>query len=102
MISIEKEAPLESIYNDAHLFNLIESGKLDEARLFLTLKSTSSDDKENSLWYRDTSSVSPLHLACKTSDLPLVKLLIYYGHAWNAVDASSVSAGEYAKANNQA
>lgn len=88
-------------HDDAHLFTLIQKNQLTLAKEFLNSKFISKETKEANVWYRDTQSVSPLHIASKTNDLELVKMLVYNGHAWNVVDANMKSAGEYAMEHKQ-
>ncbi|CAG8498882.1 14631_t:CDS:2 [Acaulospora morrowiae] len=51
------------------------------------------------VWYRDEQGVSPLHVACEIGNRDIVSILLQEGHAWNAIDTSGTTAGEYAKRN---
>lgn len=50
---------------------------------------------------RATHGRTMLHFATMTGSLPIVKLLLNYGHPWNLVDDDYKSVGDYAKSFNQ-
>ncbi|CAG8690832.1 4996_t:CDS:2, partial [Cetraspora pellucida] len=73
---------------------LIYATKCDNVVLVEQLLKEGAD-----VWFRDENGVSPLHFACESGNLDIVKLLLLNGHAWNAIDIDGVTAGEYAKRN---
>ncbi|KAG0214404.1 hypothetical protein BGX33_002239 [Mortierella sp. NVP41] len=87
------EASAEEVAKSQALMQAVAEGKVDEVEKLL------KDGANHSA--RAAHGRTMLHFATMTGSLPIVKLLLSYGHPWNLVDDDYKSVGDYAKSFNQ-
>ncbi|KAG0319817.1 hypothetical protein BGZ99_004893 [Dissophora globulifera] len=83
----------EEIAKSQELMQAVANGNVERAEQLL------KDGANHSA--RASHGRTMLHFACMIGSLPLVKLLLTYGHPWNVVDDDYKSVGDYAQSFNQ-
>ncbi|KAF9927125.1 hypothetical protein FBU30_003475 [Linnemannia zychae] len=87
------DASAEEVAKSQALMQAVASGKVDEVEKLLKEGANHSA--------RASHGRTMLHFATMVGSLPIVKLLLSYGHPWNLVDDDYKSVGDYAKSFNQ-
>ncbi|KAG0222732.1 S-adenosyl-L-methionine-dependent methyltransferase [Mortierella sp. GBAus27b] len=87
------EASDEELAKSQELMHAVAKGQVDRVEQLL------KDGANHSA--RASNGRTMLHFATMTGNLPMVRLLLSHGHAWNVVDDDYKSVGDYAKMFNQ-
>ncbi|KAG0308949.1 hypothetical protein BGZ97_013212 [Linnemannia gamsii] len=87
------DASAEEVAKSQALMQAVAEGKVEAVEKLL------KDGANHSA--RAAHGRTMLHFATMTGSLPIVKLLLSYGHPWNLVDDDYKSVGDYAKSFNQ-
>ncbi|KAF9348814.1 hypothetical protein BGX26_012806 [Mortierella sp. AD094] len=87
------EASSEEVAKSQALMEAVAAGKVEKVEELL------KDGANHSA--RAAHGRTMLHFATMVGSLPIVKLLLSYGHPWNLVDDDYKSVGDYAKSFNQ-
>ncbi|KAF9109611.1 hypothetical protein BGX27_007412 [Mortierella sp. AM989] len=87
------EASSEEVAKSQELMQAVAAGKVEKVEELL------KDGANHSA--RAAHGRTMLHFATMIGSLPIVKLLLSYGHPWNLVDDDYKSVGDYAKSFNQ-
>ncbi|KAF9282593.1 hypothetical protein BGZ68_005869 [Mortierella alpina] len=87
------DASAEEVAKSQELMQAVAEGKVDKVEQLL------KDGANHSA--RAAHGRTMLHFATMIGSLPIVKLLLSYGHPWNLVDDDYKSVGDYAKSFNQ-
>ncbi|KAI1317950.1 AAA ATPase afg3 [Mortierella claussenii] len=87
------EASSEEVAKSQELMQAVAEGKVEKVEQLL------KDGANHSA--RAAHGRTMLHFATMVGSLPIVKLLLSYGHPWNLVDDDYKSVGDYAKSFNQ-
>ncbi|KAG0084292.1 hypothetical protein BGZ93_001305 [Podila epicladia] len=87
------DASEEEVAKSQALMQAVAEGKVDKVEELLKSGANHSA--------RAAHGRTMLHFATMIGSLPIVKLLLSYGHPWNLVDDDYMSVGDYAKSFNQ-
>ncbi|KAF9287801.1 hypothetical protein BGZ74_001006 [Mortierella antarctica] len=87
------DASEEEVAKSQALMQAVAEGKVDKVEELLKGGANHSA--------RAAHGRTMLHFATMIGSLPIVKLLLSYGHPWNLVDDDYMSVGDYAKSFNQ-
>ncbi|KAF9310183.1 hypothetical protein BG003_008842 [Podila horticola] len=87
------DASEEEVAKSQALMQAVAEGKVDKVEELLKGGANHSA--------RASHGRTMLHFATMIGSLPIVKLLLSYGHPWNLVDDDYMSVGDYAKSFNQ-
>ncbi|KAF9917284.1 hypothetical protein BX616_001454 [Lobosporangium transversale] len=87
------EATSEEVAKSQELMQAVAEGKVNKVEQLLKEGANHSA--------RAAHGRTMLHFATMVGSLPIVKLLLSYGHPWNLVDDDYKSVGDYAKSFNQ-
>ncbi|KAG0012534.1 hypothetical protein BGZ81_001500 [Podila clonocystis] len=87
------DASEEEVAKSQALMQAVAEGKVDKVEEMLKSGANHSA--------RAAHGRTMLHFATMIGSLPIVKLLLSYGHPWNLVDDDYMSVGDYAKSFNQ-